>query len=372
MRYDLAIVGAGIVGLAHALAAARRGLRVVVVDRDRSCVGASVRNFGLVVVTGQESGEARSRAERSRDVWLDIAGPAGIEIAHRGMLVVAQRPEAFAVLEAYKASEEGQECQILTPSEIGRHQPEVDLTKVTGGLYSPSELRVESRDAIPKLVSFLSEKHGVAFRWATMVNAVNPPLLETSRGTIEASRIVVCPGDDLDTLFGDRLAAFDISRCKLQMLRLSNPGFALRSAVITDLSLVRYGGFGQMPGADALRERLQDECALKLKKGIHLIVVQSKDGSLVIGDSHDYSQSPDPFSSEEVDRMILDEFRTVFGDREVDIESRWVGTYASAADRATLQDAPHEAVRLVVVTSGTGASTAFAIGEETITDLFGS
>lgn len=34
MQYDLAIVGAGIVGLGHALAAAERGLRVVVVDRD--------------------------------------------------------------------------------------------------------------------------------------------------------------------------------------------------------------------------------------------------------------------------------------------------------------------------------------------------
>jgi len=37
--YDLAIVGAGICGLAHALAAARHGKRVVVIDRDAQANG---------------------------------------------------------------------------------------------------------------------------------------------------------------------------------------------------------------------------------------------------------------------------------------------------------------------------------------------
>jgi glycine/D-amino acid oxidase-like deaminating enzyme len=55
-RYDLAIVGAGILGLAHALAAARQGRRVVVIDREARAIGASVRNFGFVTVTGQSAG----------------------------------------------------------------------------------------------------------------------------------------------------------------------------------------------------------------------------------------------------------------------------------------------------------------------------
>ena len=52
MTFDVAIVGAGICGLGHALAAARRGMRVVVIDRDAQANGASVRNFGFVTVTG--------------------------------------------------------------------------------------------------------------------------------------------------------------------------------------------------------------------------------------------------------------------------------------------------------------------------------
>jgi glycine/D-amino acid oxidase-like deaminating enzyme len=56
--FDLAVVGAGIIGLSCARAAALKGLRVVVIDRDAQANGASVRNFGLVVVAGQERGAA--------------------------------------------------------------------------------------------------------------------------------------------------------------------------------------------------------------------------------------------------------------------------------------------------------------------------
>ena len=66
---DLLVVGAGIVGLAHAQAAATRGLRVIVVERDHRCVGASIRNFGFITVTGQPAGDTWRRARISRDVW---------------------------------------------------------------------------------------------------------------------------------------------------------------------------------------------------------------------------------------------------------------------------------------------------------------
>ncbi|MFD1333651.1 FAD-dependent oxidoreductase, partial [Methylopila musalis] len=38
--FDLAVVGGGLLGLAHALAAARGGRRVVVIDRDARANGA--------------------------------------------------------------------------------------------------------------------------------------------------------------------------------------------------------------------------------------------------------------------------------------------------------------------------------------------
>ena len=82
--FDVAVVGAGIVGLAHALAAARAGKRVVVIDRDPRANGASIRNFGFVTVTGQERGDSWALARRTRDIWAEVAPEAGIAVEQRG------------------------------------------------------------------------------------------------------------------------------------------------------------------------------------------------------------------------------------------------------------------------------------------------
>jgi glycine/D-amino acid oxidase-like deaminating enzyme len=111
LQFDIAIVGAGILGLAHALAATRLGLRAVVVDRDERAVGASIRNFGFITVTGQQSGACWRRAMRSRDVWDEVAPQAGIATLHSGLVVVARRPEAVAVLEAFCRTEIGRRCR---------------------------------------------------------------------------------------------------------------------------------------------------------------------------------------------------------------------------------------------------------------------
>ncbi|MGX8013003.1 TIGR03364 family FAD-dependent oxidoreductase [Mesorhizobium sp. ORM8.1] len=367
--YDLAVVGSGIIGLAHALAAARRGLRVVVIDRDQKANGASIRNFGLVVVTGQEPGPPRRLAERSREIWLELANEARLEILHRGKLIAAQRPEALALLETFKSGEHGDECRLLTAREAAAHQTGLDEAAIIGGLYSPLELRVESREVLPRLAAFLGEKHGVAFRTGISVTEIAPPFVETSGGRLQAEKIVVCPGDDFSSLYPRLIEKHGLQRCKLQMLRLADPGFKLQSALMSDLSLLRYGGFAVLPEAGALRKRLSEERGAALANGVHLIVVQSADGSLVVGDSHHYGLSLDPFGSEAVDQLILDEFRILFG-KAPDVLARWTGSYASAQN-AVLRDIPHEDVRLVIVTSGTGASTGFELGEETIVELFG-
>jgi D-hydroxyproline dehydrogenase subunit beta len=104
-------------------------------------------------------------------------------------------------------------------------------------------------------------------------------------------------------------------------------------------------------------------------RGVHLIVVQSADGTLVVGDSHDYAATPDPFSHEAVDALILEEFRSALGIDPPPTIERWTGTYASAADRPVLIDAPEPHVRIAVVTCGAGASCGFAFGEEVVASL---
>ena len=370
--YDVAVVGAGIVGLAHALAAARMGKRVVVIDRDPRANGASIRNFGFVTVTGQARGAFWRLARRARDVWAEVAPLADIAIEQRGLILTVRREEAVAVAQAFLETEMGEGCAWLDAARLRALHPEIAAPDALGALYSPHEVRVESRTALPKLVDWLRAAHGVSFLTETAVHAVTPPRLETSRGPIEAQVAIVCPGDDFVSLYPDRIAAYGPRRCRLSMLRLADPGFRLPAPVMSDLSLARYLGYAELPRAVALRARLGAEQAPHLANGVHLIVTQSADGSLVVGDSHHYGDLPPPFAPAEAEALILDEFARATGLTPPPVLERWVGTYATAADRHFFIDTPSEAVRLVMVTCGAGASTAFGIAETTVADLFGA
>lgn len=285
--------------------------------------------------------------------------------------MMARRPEAVAILESFLNTEMGEGCELLSRAAAQECCSELVKGHVQAVLRSPIELRVESREAIPKIAAWLAEQLGVVFLRQTAVHSIEPPRIETSRGVVKAGAVVVCPGDDITTLFPQRIAKYQVTHCKLQMLRLADPGFRLPGTLMSDLGLVRYAGYSALPEAAALRARLEAEQGEHLTHGIHLIVAQSADGSLIVGDSHHYAATPSFFADERVDALILDEFSAALGRPPPVVRERWIGTYCAAPDRTMFIDAPARDVRIVMITSGSGASTGFAIGEEVVTDLFG-
>lgn len=371
MGYDLAIVGAGILGLGHALAASRRGLKVVVIDREAEAIGASVRNFGFVTVTGQQQGDCWRRAMRSRDVWDEVAPKAGIPIEHHGLLVVAQRPEAMACLEAFHQTDMGQGCRLLTAAQTATdHGGVLSGNPIKGALWSSHERRVESRHAIAKLAAWI-EGMGVTFLRRTLVKEVQPGRVLTTSGLIKAAQVVVCPGDDMLTLYPEVIDRHQITRCRLHMMKvMPDAPIKLPGSIMSDQSLVRYLGYSELPESAPIKDRLRAEQPRALAEGIHLIVVQGADGGLIVGDSHHYEWSPSPFQRAEVDDLILEELHAVLKVPGARITERWSGTYASGP-QTMMREVIDDQTRLVIVTSGTGASTSFAIGEETIDEIYG-
>lgn len=372
--YDLAIVGAGIIGLGHALAAARRGLKTIVIDRDAQANGASIRNFGFVTVTGQAAGDMWRRAHRSREIWDEIVGPAGIPVIHRGTAMLARSDEAMAVAEEFAAGAMGGGCRVLPPAALDDRMPVARREGVRGFLWSPHELRIEPRTAVPAVAEYLETAHGVTFLRGAAVTHVAPPRVETGRGPVHADRVVVCPGPDLVTLFPEAIAKCRPTLCKLHMLRLApqGPNWKLGASVMTDLSFGRYLGFDGCPSVGALRARIARLEPETLANGIHLIVVQSADGSLVVGDSHHYAPTPDPFAPDAVDQLILRHAKETLDLADDRIVERWTGIYPSSAnDTPAFFDAPLPDVRVAMVTSGAGMSTGFALAEEVIADLYG-
>src|SRR5690606_26001149 len=114
---DVIVVGAGMLGVAHAWAAAKRGLSVAVIERSRQAHGATVRNFGQVIVTGQPPGMMLSHAQQARELWLDLAAKAGFHVRANGALVLARNADEADVLQEFadtRLHQEGYRAQLLS------------------------------------------------------------------------------------------------------------------------------------------------------------------------------------------------------------------------------------------------------------------
>ncbi len=372
VRADVGVVGAGIVGLAHAYAAARRGRSVIVLERDEAAAGASVRNFGLVLVTGQAAGQALELARETREAWLRSAERAGFWHRESGILVVARREEEMAVLEELVAGapDSGHDCALLSAREVAERAP-LAADGVLGGLAGRLDCRVAAREAVPAIARWLAAEHGVRFRFGAAARAVDLPRVATSEGAVEVERLVVCPGTDFSTLYPEAFADPGLTRCKLQMLRVAppRPGFTLDPALLTGLSLVRYPAFAACPSLSALRARLERERPAALAHGVHLIVSQLPGGDLVIGDSHEYARTVSPFHSATIDALLLEEATAVLGAGALEVRERWHGVYPSAGGADWTTTAPEPGVRVVRMNAGLGMSQAFAFADRVVDEL---
>ncbi|WP_214413602.1 TIGR03364 family FAD-dependent oxidoreductase [Sphaerisporangium fuscum] len=361
---DLVVVGAGIVGLAHAVAAVRRGLSVVVVERDERATGASVRNFGHGCFTAQH-GDALRYAMAARKEWLRLAGEAGFWLRDTGTLVVARADDEYAVLEEFRAARDGQ-VELLGAREVAERMPAGP--GVTGGALLPLDVRVDPREAAHAIARLLAAQ-GVRFHWATTVHTVEPGLVGTSRGLLRAGRVVVAVGHDVDRHFPGLAEQAGVRRCALHMLRVRDPhGRKIDPAVLTNYSFLRYDGFGVCPTLPALRARLEAEHPDLVGVGLNLMFTQRPDGDLTIGDTHAYATTLEPFNDEERDRLVLAETARLLGVRRLTVRERWRGVYASAG-RPFLVATPMPGVRVVSVTSGIGMTTAFGLAPDVLDDL---
>src|ERR1700684_4673815 len=94
---QVVIVGGGILGTMHAVLARRRGLAVTHREREPDGRGASVRNFGLIWVSGRRAGAELALALRARELWESIAADApGTGFRPHGSLTIATSEGALA------------------------------------------------------------------------------------------------------------------------------------------------------------------------------------------------------------------------------------------------------------------------------------
>ena len=368
-RVDIAIIGAGVVGLAHAYLAARSGQKVAVFERNPTAMGASIRNFGMIWPIGQPAGTLHDMALRSREIWLQVLEEACLPCLATGSLHVAYRGDEAAVGKEFadKAPSLGYACAWISPQETLERSPAISPDGLLGALWSPTELTVDPRQVVGSLPGFLKERYGVEFYFNTAVQRVESLFVETGAGRLEADSIIVASGDDFQTLFPDYFQASGITRCKLQMMRTvpQPPGWALGPSLAFGLTFKHYPTFQVCSSLRALKERISRETPEFERWGIHVMVSQNSFGELTIGDSHEYGLAVDIFDKPAVNRLILDYARQFLQVPRLEIAENWHGVYAKHPEHAFMRFSPAEGVRLVTVTSGIGMTMSFGIAEQT-------
>jgi D-hydroxyproline dehydrogenase subunit beta len=366
--YDVVVVGAGIVGLAHAYHAYQRGLTVAVVDHADRVVGASVQNFGHACITAQ-SGVALEYAREGRAHWLDLSRKAGFWSAEAGTYCVARHDDEFAVMREFATARAADEVLLLGREQILDRLP-VHESSVTGGMYLPNDLQVDPRTAAPSIARWL-ESAGVDFHWRTAASGFAPGVIYTSRGLLRAGTTFVTVNYDIDRLFPELAERDKLVRCRLHMLRARLPlAFTLPAPLFTGWSLLRYSGFEDLPGVSAVAERLRTEHPDYVALDLHQMYTPQPDGSLLIGDTHFRGVSAPPFQSEKGFEVLLQEARKLFGVNDIDVNERWQGVYCSAPGSEFLIEQPVERTHVVTVTTGIGMTTSMGLAKDSVEGAF--
>lgn len=207
-RFDLVVVGGGVVGLAVAFAALERNrrVRVVVVEKEDACARhQSGRNSGVVhsgiyykpgSLKAQLCREGRERLQR-------FCAEHGVPYEQCGKVIVATAPEELPRLRSLHARglANGVPVRMLTAAEVSAIEPHVTCLE---GLHVPSTAIVDYNGVCRKLVELI-RLHGGEVRVDTEVVNVRTEggraIVETTTGTLHSRWIVNCAG-----LHSDRVA----------------------------------------------------------------------------------------------------------------------------------------------------------------------
>lgn len=173
---DVVVVGAGMVGAACALYAARAGLTTLLVDRGPVAGGTTGAGEGNLLVSDKEPGAELDLALLSRRLWGELAAEPGlgraVEFDAKGGVVVASRPEGMAALETFAAGQRtaGVEARSVSADELRDLEPHL-APGLAGGVLYPQDCQVMPSLAAAQVIR-AARRAGAQLRTGTAVTDI--------------------------------------------------------------------------------------------------------------------------------------------------------------------------------------------------------
>jgi len=364
----IVVVGGGVIGTMHAWAARRIGHEVIQLEADAEPRRASVRNFGLVWVSGRAPGAELELALRSRALWEELGSAVrGIGFRPDGSLTVAQHPAELAVMEELvaQADAERRGVHVLDADETRAQNPAVQ-GEILGALFCARDAIVEPRQVLPALRSHLESGGGYKFAPGRVATRIAPGTVDDHTGAVhEGDVVVVCPGAMHDGVAADFLADAPVRRCRLQMMQTEPFGEQLTTALADGDSLRYYPAF-DLPSSSALPPPVPVVAEYRAQ----LLVAQRASGELTIGDTHHYDEPYDFAVDETPYAHLLARVESLLGRPVPPVERRWAGVYSQATDDSTcVRVRPSPGIVVVTGLGGRGMTLSPAVAEATMEEL---
>lgn len=368
MSGRIVIVGGGVLGTMVAWSAHRRGLEVVHLERDLEPRGATVRNFGLIWVSGRAVGEELSLALEARSRWGDLTREApGMGFRACGSLTVLHDEAEMAVIHQVLAREDADQrgFRLLDPDEARRCNP-VLRGEFLAALHCRLDAVVESAATLGALRTALT---GDRYHWLPGQVAVtidDGRVVDHTGAMHKGDHVIVCPGASPEGPVAALLNEAPLQRVRLQMMQTRPLSSPCPTALADGSSLRYYPAFDVPARADL--PRLDD---VATRHHLQLLIAQRANAALTIGDTHDYDQPFDFAADEAAYAWLSDRVARLFGEPAPPIARRWAGIYEQCVDRGALYFSRRLSSGLTIVTGagGRGMTLGPAIGERVMADI---
>ena len=371
-KVKIIIIGGGIIGTSHAYAALKAGHDVIQLERDAVARSASVRNFGLIWVSGRRSGLELDCAIRARQLWEEIAKDIPtMSFRKNGSITLAKNEAELRVMEECIRKEDAgaRNWSILSKAETQRINPALKGNFIAS-LWCPLDAAVEPGSVLHSIREQILQKE--KYVWRSNVDVVDVrsdsstvSAIAKSGEVFEGDFLIHCPGADHTSLFKDQLDTAPIRKVRLQMMSTAIFSEELTTS-IADGDSMRYYPAYQVPTLD----KLPPQNKIAELNHMQLLLVQRIDGTLTIGDTHEYTE-PFEFKLEEDPYTYLHDVASdLIGRKLPPITNRWDGVYSQRTDNA-ICDRRKISSNILSITGpgGRGNTLAPAIAEETLEGL---
>ena len=382
-KYDLIVIGGGVLGTFHAYHALRAGLSVLLLEKNTTPSQASVRNFGQVVPSGMDR-IWQQLGIKSLGIYKDLQQKSDITVRENGTVYIASNDEELQLLEelAYINRQNNYLSQLLTTKECLEKYPGLKSSYAKGALFFPEEITVEPRQMVKKVLDYLTETHALAYQSNALVTSCNyinnEVVAQTAAGDIfYGSKAIICNGSDFKVLYPQLFAASNIEVSKLQLMQtVCQPkNYQIKGSILTGLSIRRYESFQECPSYKEIKSR-EENSSPASKWGIHILFKQASDGSIILGDSHQYAsvENVDTLGFDvdnAIEECMLDEAKKIFELPDYTISHRWLGFYSQCKGKDVFEYTIDEHIHIVTGIGGKGMTGSPGFSEENIRKIFG-